>query len=260
VPRLAASWPLYINKLRAAVPSSRLATQQKKGKTQERMDRHQQNESNRPEEQRLLNRQDFDAIAKRFVSNATMIAYARIIGYFETFAVDVLHISKEEAEQYFTEGGPLPCTKMIRRFLFLLADGGRVVHGGQISRLTLINYATTFSGAIAYCNRKVDNCVSEQVYLCVKVNLTDELDLQRNTVLSKPIAYHQDVTVILAALFSPLGLRGFMSMRMVLNVALFINLMVDSCGRAHEVVASEKSPNQYLRWRHLEIWVFKLPD
>jgi hypothetical protein len=59
------------------------------------MDRHQQNESNRPEEQRLLNRQDFDVIAKRFVSNATMIAYARIIGYFETFAVDVLHISKE---------------------------------------------------------------------------------------------------------------------------------------------------------------------
>lgn len=98
------------------------------------------------------------------------------------------------------------------------------------------------------------------MYLWVKLNLTDELDLQRNTVLSKPIAYRQDVTVILAALFSPPGLHGFMSMRMVLDVALFINLMVDSCGQAHEVVASEKYPNQYLPWRHLEIWVFKLPD
>jgi hypothetical protein len=179
---------MYINKLRAAVPFSRLATQQMKEKTQERMDRHQQNESNRPKEQRVFNRQDFDVIAKRFVSNATMIAYARIMGYFETFAVDVLHISKEEAEQYFTEGGPLPCTKMIGQFLFFLADGGQGVHGGQISRLTLIHYATTSMGAVAYCNRKVDNCISEQVYLWVKVNLTDELDLQRNTVLSKPIA------------------------------------------------------------------------
>jgi hypothetical protein len=56
----------------------------------------------------------------------------------------------------------------------------------------------------------------------VRYNLTEELDLNKNTVLSKPIAYQADVSTILAALFSPLALRRFKSMRMVVNVALFI--------------------------------------
>ena len=46
-------------------------------------------------------------------------------------------------------------------------------------------------------------------------------------------------------------------MRVLLDMAVFINLIVDCCARIHEVSSTERYPNQYLRWKDLKIYVFK---
>ena len=46
-------------------------------------------------------------------------------------------------------------------------------------------------------------------------------------------------------------------MRLVLNMSMFINFMVDTCGRAHEIISTIRYPNVYLRWRDVKIYVFK---
>src|SRR5947209_5616349 len=83
------------------------------------------------------------------------------------------------------------------------------------------------------------------------------LTCRKGQILSKPVAYATDVTLILSKLYSPLGLRGCMSMRLVLNMSMFINFMVDTCGSAHEIVSSIRYPNAYLRWRDVKIYVRK---
>ena len=225
-----------------------------------RLKQHQENESNRPEDKRLLTRKDFDGIAVRFVCAATLHAYAAIVRWFEHFTTEVLGLPVETAHRYFQREGPLPTLKVIRQFFFFLADGGHGIHGGKLARITIEGYATTFFGVLRYCNRRHDRDTREQTYLWIRYNLTDELGMQKGQILSKPVAYATDVTLILSKLYSPLGLRGCMSMRLVLNMSMFINFMVDTCGRAHEIVSSFKYPDVYLRWRDVKIYVFKSAD
>lgn len=97
----------------------------------------------------------------------------------------------------------------------------------------------------------------EQVSTWVRYDLTKDLDLNRGTAVSKPIAHRANVKLIIMHLLSALGLRQVLSMRLVLSLLIFINLMVNSCSRIHELVATERYLEQYLRWRDLQIWVFK---
>lgn len=90
-----------------------------------------------------------------------------------------------------------------------------------------------------------------------RYTLTDELGLNKDLAVSKPIAHRADVSLILRTMLSPLGLRQVMSMRVTLNLAIFINLHVDCCSRIHEITSTERYPNQYLRWKDLKVYVFK---
>jgi hypothetical protein len=243
--------------LKAATAPSKRGLQMREAAQNKRLKQHQENESNRPEDKRLLTRKDLDDIAVRFVCAATLHAYAYIVRWFEQFTTEVLGLPVETAHQYFQRGGSLPTLKVIRQFLFFLADGGCGARGGKVARITIEGYATSFFGVLRYCNRPHDRDTREQIYLWIRYNLTDELELQKGQILSKPVAYATDVTLILSKLYSPLGLRGCMSMRLVLNMSMFINFMVDTCGRAHEIVSTIRYPNLYLRWRDVKIYVFK---
>lgn len=90
-----------------------------------------------------------------------------------------------------------------------------------------------------------------------RYNLTETLQLNMDLAISKPIARRADVSLILRTMISPLGLRQVLSMRVLLDMAVFINLIVDCSRRIHEVSSTEEYPNQYLHWKDLKIYDFK---
>lgn len=248
---------MHLAKLTAASKTSKRGQQQRELAEAKRLKQHHENEANRPEDSRLMTRKDLDDHAVRFVCTATLSAYASLIRWFENFVTTVLSQPLETAQHYFERGGPLPTVKVIRQFFFYLSDGGTGIHGGKLARRTTESYAASFFGALQYTNKLPERETREQTYLWIRYNLTEELGLQKQLVVSKPIAYAEDVTLILSKLYSPLGLRGCMSMRIVLNMSLFINLMVDACGRAHELISARKYPELYLTWQNIKIYVFK---
>lgn len=141
-----------------------------------------------------------------------------------------------------------------------MADSSRAGRGpnGIISRRTAEHHAGTLLGALHYTNNKVEKEVRDQVYIWIRYDLTQELGLNKSLGISKPVAHRADVSLVLRALFSPLGLRQVLCMRTVLNLAIFINLLVDSCARIHEITATERYKNIYLRWRDLKVYVFQI--
>jgi len=141
-----------------------------------------------------------------------------------------------------------------------MADSSRAGRGpgGIITRRTAEHHAGTVLGALQYTNKKIEKEIRDQLYIWVRYDLTQELGLNKNLGISKPTAHRADVAVVLRALFSPLGLRQVLCMRTVLNLAIFINLMVDTCGRIHEITATERYKECYLRWKDLKVYAFKI--
>jgi hypothetical protein len=243
--------------IQAVVPKSARAEKQREAKKKQRQERHNENEGSRSEDKRILNRTDFDKQAFRIVSIATLHSYARTIRLWCEFCEEVIHLSECDGMKYFQPHGLVPSTKMLRQFLYYVADSstGRGP-GGKITRRTAVDYATNFFGAYAYSNRKLEQEVRDQVLLWVQYDLTEELELNKQLGISKPIAHRADVSLIIKHLYSPLGLRQVLSMRVILHVGIFINLMMDTCGRIHEITSTEKYPEQYLRWEHLKVYAF----
>jgi hypothetical protein len=118
-------------------------------------------------------------------------------------------------------------------------------------------------GRLPYVRATVTHIVTIPAYRYTTMSLSRKLRFVLSfyglmaEVRVEPYTYATDVTLILSKLYSPLGLRGCMSMRLVLNMSMFINFMVDTCGRAYEAVSSIRYPNVYLRWRDVKIYVFK---
>ncbi len=124
----------------------------------------------------------------------------------------------------------------MRQFLLYLADGGHGKGpGGQITRQTAVCHAIALFGAIQHCNRQIESAVREQVMTWVRYDLTEKLQLNKDLAISKPIAHRADVSLIFQKMLSPLGLRQVLSMRVLLDMAVSINLIVDCCARIHEV-------------------------
>src|SRR5271156_5434789 len=74
--------------LKAATAPSKRGLKMREVAQNKRLKRHQENESNRPEDRRLLTRKDFNDIAVRFVCAATLHAYAYIVRWFEQFTTE----------------------------------------------------------------------------------------------------------------------------------------------------------------------------
>ena len=118
-------------------------------------------------------------------------------------------------------------------------------------------YCNSFFGALRYFNRAVDREVREQVLTWARGSLTEELGLNKDVALSKPIARRPDVTVVFQKIILPLELRQVRSMRVLLSVALFINLRIDGIPRIHEVTSTDRYPEPFLCWKDIKVWILR---
>jgi len=155
----------------------------------------------------------------------------------------------------------MPTTKMIRQFLFYMADSGNGhARNSKITRRTIEGHAGALFGALRQCNRPLERDVRHQIMVWARYDLTAELELNKDLGISTPIAHASDVSIILREMYSPLGIRQVRSMRILLNLSIFVNLMIDGCARIHELVSTERYPEHYLRWKDVQFWVFRSRD
>lgn len=75
-----------------------------------------------------------------------------------------------------------------------------------------------------------------------RYDLTEELGLNKDLAITKPIAHRADVSLILRTMLSTLGLYQVMSIRPLLNLAIFIKFLVNCCSRIYEIVSTERYP------------------
>jgi len=208
-------------------------------------------------EERLQFRKDLGNLVSKHVSVSTKTAHARVVQYWQTFCVDTLGQGQEEAVSYFEPDGPNPSIEMIRQFAYYVAKGqGYGGSQGVLTRRTVVDYISLLFSVFRREGKPIEWRLQQQATTWVMQDLTEELGLNKNIAISKPIVRQADITTIIQQLFSPLGLRQVLSMRVVLHVCIFINLMVDTCGRIHEITATDRYPDQYLRWKDLKLYVF----
>lgn len=238
--------------------SSERSRKQTETNRKQRLAQHKQNDEARPEDKRLLTRTDWNDHAYKFVARSNLIRMAQVIRLFSEFCEDVLHMPEGSGIAHFKPLGPVPDTALIRKFLFYTADSssrGRS-ENTKICRRTVISYTVSFIAAFQYTNRPLEKAIKDQVLTWVQYQLTKELDLNKAVVDSRPIVYKKDFELIVKALYSPLGLRQVVSMRILLHINLFMLLMIDTCSRIHELVATAAYPNNYIRWRDIQFWAF----
>jgi len=224
--------------------------------SQERHARFLANETKKPPEEQMQFR-DVGHTTSRPISVSTQVALSRVIRFWQKFCTDTPGRGDVEAISYFEPDGPNPSIDMIRKFAHYVATGQSYGRGDvSLTRRTVLGHVSMLFTVFKREGKPFDRHFQEQVNIWVMHELTEELGLNKNVAVSKPIARQADVTIIIQQLFSPLGLRQVLSMRVILHICIFINLMIDTCGRIHEITATERYPDQYLRWKDVKLYVF----
>ncbi|KAI4608917.1 hypothetical protein J4E83_008956 [Alternaria metachromatica] len=79
---------------------------------------------------------------------------------------------------------------------------------------------------------------------------------------TKAVAHSDDLTFIITMLYQPNYLSTFGSMRLVLNLTLYMLLVVDTCGRGAGEFARNPVRPEYmcLRWEDIEFYSFQCDD
>lgn len=126
-----------------AKPTTRAINEREKRKA-----RHAANEAARPADKRLVTRQDLDDLVARHISNDRLQLFRKMKHWFEEFLEDsAVDVSRAEADAYFRPHGRALTVKLIRQYLFYLADGRVGQIRESLSLVTILNYTIRFFGA-----------------------------------------------------------------------------------------------------------------
>ena len=173
--------------------------------------------------------------------------------------------SEDEESRFFQPGGRPFTTTIIRKFLEYAADArtGQSIPGsnGKVHYNTLIDNLTTLSTLATRSQNPIERAVLRSGNDWLDGRLVPEGRV--NTVSrQKKWASEQDVSQILATLFTIEHMATFVHTRYILYVSLFINLAVDCAGRVSEllVLGGKLCNGKCLRWCDIEVFAFLLPD
>ncbi|KFY61937.1 hypothetical protein V496_04784 [Pseudogymnoascus sp. VKM F-4515 (FW-2607)] len=162
-------------------------------------ERFQQAEAAKPQEQRLLNRQDLDEDARKIFVQTTLKHMRRTISSFVRFHTTTLGATTEEAMQYFRKGGPLPDRPLIRKYLIWFASGSQGRMELQTveesatsirrppSMQSMITQYSSLNTCLRYFNQRPDMLLASDTRLWIKTDLSNELSLRKD-MKAKPIA------------------------------------------------------------------------
>lgn len=123
--------------------------------------------------------------------------------------------------------------------------------------------ANTMSAAYRCTGKKqLDSEEKNQVYVYIQALERDgELS---NKVRLKHVATNNDLDLLIDAIFSDAYNLKVLSIRVVLNMALYVNLYVDSCSRGSDLAWGgpkiAEQENHCLCWNHCHFYVVNVDD
>jgi hypothetical protein len=161
---------------------------------------------------------------------------------------------------FFTEGAPLSGLTLLGEYARYLVRSrvGRI--NEKLSVSTVLSYMNCVISVMKrrcrHSNAAIQDTQHEirkfvQYHLRSQEGITSEMQI-------KSVAHADDVTFILSKLYEPTYLNSFGSMRVVLNLTLFILLVIDLCGRGGEIAHNHLRPKHMcLRWEDMDFYAFR---
>lgn len=234
----------------------------------ERLEAHQ---NALPEEDRIVNRDDWDQEIGRRISVITARARENAKQKFLTLAIEpAVNICEtpEQALMYFTRGGPPFTTSVLRKFAEAVAISSNsiLVEGAMAARScdsTLIYLWTAAKAAGNPVHRDVKEATLAYIHgPLITRGLIHTITREKVT----PIP--EDLTTFIRMMFDPRFAGTLFSTRELLLLVLFVCLQVDCSARATELVMpsmskidtkayKEAHPEKMFRWSSVEIFAFQ---
>jgi hypothetical protein len=174
-------------------------------------------ESNKPDAERIANRQYLDFDSKKNRVKKTLKGWRVTINSWVNFVEEVLGRTADHPEHglcYFSRDGPLPDRVLLRKYLLwycITSKGGRiekVILDGinpirtPLAVRTVEARLSCLSSCFSYYNRSLPKELARDTRSYVSSELAKEQSLNTG-MLSKPLAYEQDADLLIQKFFCP---------------------------------------------------------
>ncbi|KAI9796550.1 MAG: hypothetical protein M1833_006114 [Piccolia ochrophora] len=223
-------------------------------------------EAAKPPGQRLVERDDFD----QHIYSQVWIARANDLANMKQWFMDfVTHpaiqicTKAEDAQRFFSAGGPPFTSRILRMYLEAQAETrvGQVT--SQISYRTLISHLYLLISVAKRYQNPIELDVIEAAHNWIIGPLVQR-GLVSTVERRKPMIIGNDLTSITQAVFSIAFMATFGDTRIPLLFGLYLGLAVDCCGRVSELLArsmkrtrlTKHQEKKCFRWGHVEIYAF----
>jgi hypothetical protein len=161
---------------------------------------------------------------------------------------------------------------LLHRFLFWLAEASEgliyksshfpseATENLNVTVGTMESNATRLFQCFRYYNVALDRGMQRNAIYWIWNNLTRELDLNREK-MSKPIAFHRDVQLVISSIWDFKALAAMKSTWAMFHTTLVTNLLIDGVSRISEFLPASSEAmdkRRFVEWGYLEF--FALPS
>ncbi|TVY14354.1 hypothetical protein LARI1_G007977 [Lachnellula arida] len=196
--------------------------------------------------------------------NLVHIAVKRFGDFLQIMGPRDPRITETDPKKYFSLGSRLLTIEIIKLFMLFLARTSTGMIDDRITSKTMQGYISHTIGAAYRCTgvKQFTREEVKQVYTYIR-NLEQDGELS-NKARFKHVATNNDLDLLIEAAFSDEFSLNVQSIRSVLNIALYMNLFVDSCGRGSDLAYGGASiaeqENHCLCWDHCRFYVVNVDD
>lgn len=196
--------------------------------------------------------------------NMIVIAVTRFKDFIKLVGPDDSRIRIKDPEMYFCSGAQHMSLELVRLFLLYLARTSSGKLDERITSKTARGYIShTLCAAYRFSGKK-QLTAEEMSQVYVYINKLERDGELSNKTRVKPVATKNDLDVLIAMVFSDAFALKLSGVRLILNLALYMNLYVDSCGRGSDLAwggpAVVEQPNHCLCWDHCDFYVVRFDD
>ncbi|KAF4636083.1 hypothetical protein G7Y89_g2010 [Cudoniella acicularis] len=196
--------------------------------------------------------------------NLIHIAVKRFREFLEIIGPKDPRIKVTDPQKYFSLGAQLFSLEIIKLFTLYLARTSSGMLDDRITVKTVQGYISNTISAAYRCTGKKQLEPEERKQVFVYIGVLGHDGELSNKVRPKHVATSNDLDLLVDAAFSDAYSLSVKSIRVVLNMALYMNLFVDVCGRGSDLawggpMISEQE-NHCLCWNHCHFYVVNVDD
>jgi len=208
----------------------------------ERLERFTKAQAALPEAQRLENRTDLALPSVRAYAYSTNYQHEAACRWFQEF-MEACQPELYDQKYFETQGEVMYRPETFKAYTVYLSQ----TRSGRINDKPSVNTILSMISILFTQIQKKRRCVllpadKDDVKNFIRNALKNQEGLT-TAMLVKPVAFAEDTSYLFSVLYSTAYLATFSEMRIVLNLSLYINLMIDAAGRGGDMLFS---PGEWL--------------